>query len=287
MARKLVLTGTHLTDASAPRLIEIDPIESVGSIYLFDWTHPAAPMAAGLPVNGATAPNLLATLGEATIGEPASATFSGASTDYNGTKGLIERSGKGGVHAVVSPTLADVTLDYRIMGSESINDYVRTHPSNSFYLSVWGYITKSATSVTNSTPGYRASISKFVSPSGNYLIVLSNSNYSSGGRAASAVGASIHNYADASWSGGSAPVDGDMRIALMSMPPEPAWNFTDEMRRIQGGFIHYRSYLEDLTVSGRTYAELDALDLALFTQEVLTTGGRYYGDTFTDPASIT
>lgn len=47
-----------------------------------------------------------------------------------------------------------------------------------------------------------------------------------------------------------------------------------------------RAYVEDLTVSGRTYAEVDAIDHALYTKEVLTPGSRYYGDTFTDPATI-
>jgi hypothetical protein len=41
-----------------------------------------------------------------------------------------------------------------------------------------------------------------------------------------------------------------------------------------------------LTVSGRTYAEVDAIDHALYTREVLTPGGRYYGDTYTDPATL-
>lgn len=50
--------------------------------------------------------------------------------------------------------------------------------------------------------------------------------------------------------------------------------------------IFYRAYIEDLTVSGRTYAEVDAIDYALYTKEVLTPGGRYYGDTYTDPATI-
>jgi len=50
--------------------------------------------------------------------------------------------------------------------------------------------------------------------------------------------------------------------------------------------IIYRFYLEDLTVSGRTYAEVDALSWAEYQRQVLTVGGRYYGDTFTNPTSI-
>lgn len=49
--------------------------------------------------------------------------------------------------------------------------------------------------------------------------------------------------------------------------------------------IFYRFYLEDLTLSGRTWAEVDALDARLFAS-AFAPGGRYYADTFTDPATI-
>jgi hypothetical protein len=45
-------------------------------------------------------------------------------------------------------------------------------------------------------------------------------------------------------------------------------------------FILYRFYLEDLTVSGRSYAEVDAIDYALW-QTDFGAGGRFAGDTFT------
>lgn len=53
-----------------------------------------------------------------------------------------------------------------------------------------------------------------------------------------------------------------------------------------GSFIFYRSYMEDLTVSGRTFEEVASIDQSLYEKEMLTPGGRYYGDTFTDPATI-
>jgi hypothetical protein len=40
------------------------------------------------------------------------------------------------------------------------------------------------------------------------------------------------------------------------------------------------------TVSGRTYEQVAAIDQALYTKEVLTAGGRYYGDTYTNPTTI-
>ncbi len=50
--------------------------------------------------------------------------------------------------------------------------------------------------------------------------------------------------------------------------------------------IIYRVYLEDLTVSGRTHTDVDAIDYAYYTRQVLTAGGRYYGDTYTNPTSV-
>ncbi|MDQ0731137.1 hypothetical protein QFZ57_001931 [Arthrobacter sp. B1I2] len=38
-------------------------------------------------------------------------------------------------------------------------------------------------------------------------------------------------------------------------------------------------------MSGRSYAQLEALDAALYA-EAFGVGGRYYGDSFTDPAKI-
>jgi len=49
--------------------------------------------------------------------------------------------------------------------------------------------------------------------------------------------------------------------------------------------IFYKLYIEDLTVSGRSYEQVDAIDFALYTS-AFSAGGKYYGDSFTDPATI-
>lgn len=48
--------------------------------------------------------------------------------------------------------------------------------------------------------------------------------------------------------------------------------------------ILYRVYLEDLTVSGRTYEQVDAINHALW-QAAFAAGGKYHGDTYSDPAT--
>ncbi len=49
--------------------------------------------------------------------------------------------------------------------------------------------------------------------------------------------------------------------------------------------VYYRFYLEDLTISGRTYAQVEALDKAVF-DAAFAAGGRYNGDTWTSPTTL-
>lgn len=49
--------------------------------------------------------------------------------------------------------------------------------------------------------------------------------------------------------------------------------------------ILYRVYMEDLDVSGRTAAQVDALDRAEYIK-AFSAGGRYFGDTWSDPSTI-
>jgi hypothetical protein len=284
MGKKIVLTGTTLTDLDAPKLATVDLIEHEdGSIFLLDWTHPLATASiASAPTDGLAAENLVATFANAIVGGTASAAFT-RGAGYNGTKGVLERSTKGGVHGFVSPTAADNTVFQRLYVGTAIQQYIIDHPTDVFFLSVWGRITKATTAVTSSTPGIRAVIMSATSPSSNNLMLLSNTN---GSRVATAVGPSISNGADGTWSGTIPASASNVRAALVTMPPEPAWNFSNDMIRAQGGFIHYRSYMENLTASGRSYATVDAIDYALFQKEVVNVGGRYYGDTFTDPTTL-
>lgn len=50
--------------------------------------------------------------------------------------------------------------------------------------------------------------------------------------------------------------------------------------------VVYRAFVEDLTVSGRSFEEAAAIDREEFVDQVLTVGGRYYGDTYESPAVV-
>jgi len=78
---------------------------------------------------------------------------------------------------------------------------------------------------------------------------------------------------------------GDITKSYTTRGDSMGWG---RFRGLQGGYfswIFYRAYMEDLTVSGRTYAQVDAEDLALFTEQ-FAVGGRYHNDTFTNPTTI-
>lgn len=49
--------------------------------------------------------------------------------------------------------------------------------------------------------------------------------------------------------------------------------------------IYYRIYIEDLELSGRTFEEVAAIDQAEF-NKAFAVGGRFYGDTWSDPATV-
>lgn len=52
-----------------------------------------------------------------------------------------------------------------------------------------------------------------------------------------------------------------------------------------GSWALYRVYIEDLTISKRTHAQVYAMDEALF-NTAFSAGGKYYNDTYTDPTTI-
>ncbi|RQS00227.1 hypothetical protein DIE02_27720 [Burkholderia sp. Bp8991] len=64
-----------------------------------------------------------------------------------------------------------------------------------------------------------------------------------------------------------------------------ASQYGDAARNVDFSAILYRVFLEDLTVSGRTFAAVSALDQSLY-NAAFTSGGRYNGDTYTSPSTL-
>lgn len=282
MGKKLVLQGVKLTGPDAPVLPDIDPIESTGSLLLFDWTHPANTLPADVvPAHDSVLPNLLQSKADALTGGPAHLLAGYPSVAAE--TGLFERSGKGGMHGVVSPTLAKGPTHWRGDGNDALNQYFIDNPFHEFYFSVWGFDTKPA---TGGVRGVRAEVTRTVTPSHNTMLIMSDSHHDRVSPAG--IGPALYQKSASYWENDSheGATPSNTRTRLVQTGTSSGYNYMDTQRQQQGGFIHYRTYVEDLTISGRSYQEVSDLDSSLFTAAVLTPGGRYHGDTFTDPTTV-
>ncbi len=293
MGKKIVLTGTTFTDAALPKLPAIDPIESAGSLLLIDPTHPAGAWPAGVPAHQSTRPNLFAANAAALVAADASAVRPAVMNRFPdmaaGTYAL-ERTTKGAMHAILTEGAVAAQNAFGLSIPAPIKAYMKANVGHRYYYSMWTRITRpaltSASQRTFSVLSVNASFAHAFTQNVSYLgaptVVVE----------------------------GSTPMDntGGMKRFSVASTPDPAfasgtdtdtaevfanssaWRIGARGGAAVAGYSSqalYRFYLEDLTVSGRTYAAVDAIDSALYNEVVVAAGGRYNGDTIpTAPSTI-
>lgn len=282
---KITLPG-EFTNRALP-VLRNDAILTDGSLFLAETMHPAAPWQAGIPGNGYAIPNLADAAALLGPGD-----HSGR-CQINGTptagKELIERTGRGGVHMIVSPTASTGTA-MLLQFPDSVMAYLANRtPANNFYLSVWGRVTRPA--AANGSARAFTSLARY--NNGVYGLMLSNVTAQNRPRGADQIGAHSEGEAAAGPMYQAIAGRSNERISLDTYTAPGArtfgtFGFTTPFNVGAGqqSWVFYRAYLEDLTVSGRSWAEVDALDYSLYRRQVITPGGRYYADTFTNPATI-
>lgn len=260
MGRKLVLTGTTLTDTAAPFLAELDRLESPGSLMLVDPTHPTGGWAAGVPTSNTRVTNVLADTARQLIGPAAEVRPLWRQQSDAGVQPTVTRTTTGGLYT--SGKFAGLTLPV------DVAHYVVTNPGHAFYISLWGHrgTTTGFTSASQIYHGTLGMVYNFpataVTTSGTVL-----------GSAGFPIASGSHFRAAAAVQGFTATGTGQQLVDSNAVTMFGTWGgLTEAARRT------FRYYLEDLTVSGRTWTEVNALDSYLHTREVLTPGGRYYGD---------
>lgn len=198
---------------------------------------------------------------------------------------VTERSSKGGIHAIISQTNNTVnSIGFVAKGKTAVHNWLMGNADHSYYMSVWDRVTRVATS--GGPPQYYAG-----SPAFNGLFL---SNYDGAG--ASLVTTSLGTFLDPN-SGFN--VTGNRFHAMAESAHAgtiTAWEAVVALVGLYGAYgaagtygnksasrITYRAYIEDLTISGRTYAQVQAADYAAYLA-AFATGGRYNGDTYTAPA---
>jgi hypothetical protein len=213
-----------------------------------------------------------------------------------GTKGKLERTAKGGLHGIVSQATALAAGDgFMPTLPTAIRAYLAANTGHAFYVSYWDRITRINAGNISAVGAYTHGVvgntsADFLGTQRADLWQVSNPNAAviENKHGANAVGPR-HGAAGL-------PANASTMKTVKVYQAGPSWgapansinNAAIATRNNNWpSFVAYRFTLEDLTVSGRSYAQALAADTAEYTKQVLTAGGRYYGDTTpTDPATI-
>ena len=297
MGKLLRLHGVSLTDAMAPKIITRDKIESIGSLMLFDGNHQFGQFN-GLPAAGADIPNALSNIAAGVLGvnEAQTALKVLAVSADAPTVFKKERTLKGGIHGIVTQSGAQVSAQmYFMCAADAVRNYVRDNPGHNFYFSLWQRITRKAlASAASQAPFY---FTNGVSATSNYRFHMqggqpfpSSTSPTVWKGSKTVPAASDKDVANDTNRFTSLAVQGDSGNGPIGTDPialgvgtYSAWNALNY--NAGASRIIYRAYIEDLTVSGRTYAEVEAIDYALY-KEAFAPGGKFHGDTYTAPSTL-
>lgn len=267
-----------------------------GALYLYEFGHPASGFPVGTPTNGQVVRNLARDQAAAMVGVTPSATdgLLNVGAVVPGSS-LVERTSKGGIHSIRSQTQA-VSGGVHIPTPAALLSYLAAHPAHAVYASVWMRITRPS-SGTGSFSG-----ASFADATSAYslLYTISNdgNNYPSGSTRIgfSRVPSSAWNnaslppgtpaFANIAVTGHAGAVGARREGKALSDGTGAPFAVSGSAAAAQGSFVIYRGYAEDLTVSGRTFGEVNTKDQELFTKHVSTEGGRYHGDTWTNPTTL-
>jgi hypothetical protein len=269
-------------DPTLPWADDDDQLLVPGSLFMIDFAHSAAPTTS-IPANGAGVQNLAWKRLKDQLGSGDAASLAMIHTDNHQTAdATFEMTPKGGLHRMYSQV--GNTANGRQSNFEmppALEAYLLANPGHSYYLSDWTRITRMAASGGLT----QLSMISASASTSNYLVTLQDTVALPGGTLsppAIALGPRFRAATATGWTGTPAA-----SAASLQGPIAMAGNggaFASIINNKCGSYILYRTYLEDLTVSGRSYAKVLEQDQALYAA-AFAAGGRFYGDTFTAPAN--
>lgn len=282
MTVQMKLDGVNF-DGDLPILVA-EPMLNKGSLLLVDSAHPLQPMNT---INDSI-PNLAKKSLTALINKEASS-LSISKNSMGTSKFILELTSKKGIHAAIPTTETGKGWKptiYINIPSE-INAYLTENKDHKYYISQWIMPTRlDATSkrtpflaITSYDANYLAVFDKTGDlPSGskreNYYISNADAIAKPTMRAISVNGATV------SYQSG---FTSQTRI-LTAGSLNDNWYYTSSGS--YPAYILYRVYIEDLSVSGNSFEDVSLKDRELYQKDVLSSTGRYYADTFTDPTTI-
>jgi hypothetical protein len=264
-----------------------------GVLGLLEPGHPRNPVV-GVPANGATMPDLAAEWTGRTLGVAPGGFAVGNTIPASGsTKAFAERTAKGGLH--VASAQSGATSPYENisigMGTPRKNYLdAAVAAGHAIFLSIWGRKTRDAAA------GYTSAV--------QFAGVRRGGNLSD-------IYAAVGLASNAAWTSPST-TSGQSRLVGATAENQGAGNFfaavtaqgaltgafsTSNNMMVLGasnvatlnvlpGQAFYRVYFEDLTLSGRSHASVAAAERQEYVDQVLSSTGRYFGDTWTNPTTV-
>lgn len=295
MGSKETIAATII--GSTGKVLTIDSVvPREGALLLLDAAHSLGGFGTTVPAEGALLNNVVAEQAALTLGVSESATrctfvHGGGATPTGLAK---ELTSKGALHGAVSQTTLVTGHTFAINMPAALKSYFLANQDNDYFFSIWLNLTRAPASLT--TPPYGAIPSPYFTlttngsnGTGNILTVFHGANWSgtpfnSLEREPSMAtnGPKLANKGITEHTG---TLDG-LKDHLTFWGSYSHWGGAVSGNPKQApSFALYRMYIEDLTISGRSYAEVDALDLAAHTA-AFAEGGKFYDDVITPPATL-
>lgn len=288
-----------INNPTAPKLIRVDPIENrVGSLFLWDASLDSL---TSVPAIDVALPNLLS--GYSLASDKGFVFTKGTTSQAEHNSYLkSELTSKGGLHLIASQSRAtDLLLGNTYLGVKA-NAALKNHLANnimgatpSVYVSIWTNVSRYVTKTT----GYAPLLAYLNGSTANVAAILMTEKTSIevGGKVKTSVSklnlnmrqAAIQNNPNyyqakiAGYNGTGITASSDLIIGNGQIPP---WSGSaSQALNSSPSYVLYRIYIEDLSLSGRTFEQVKAIDDAEFAK-AFAVGGRFYGDTWSDPATI-
>lgn len=284
MGNQITLSDVVFSDSTLPVLRD-DPLLSSGSLVLVDVGHSKGRLA-GVPSNGALVNNIAGSIASGLVGSVS--VSPDIVTSFTSSAMVAELSNKGGLHVIKSKVGDTNATRFTLRLPAAIKAYLLANPTHSYYFSMWQQVTRKFDA--NNVPLMIVGESAY---SVSFIMNLS-SNGSLAGVATNVLGSATNLNPSASTgtvkpqvavSKATGALSSLAYTDLFIFGGVPSVGVMDAALKKGGSQIMYRVYLEDLTVSGRTYAEVKTLDDELYAA-AFAAGGKFYGDTYTDPSTL-
>lgn len=299
MAGAQFVIDYEVSDNTIP-ILRNDPILTPGSLALVDLSNPSivAPATGVIPA-GITAnyiPNVAWEEAKEVFGIGDANTLGFTATNFlSGIIGKAEITTKKGIHAIVSQVNQTSGAQFFSLYLPQVyRDYFAANAAHKYFISSWRKKTRAYVAGLDFADMalYFQTTSKFLAMEKPLINSISgNGTVPATSRLASAINDLNPQIKNSYFSGGTVGVI-DAAATAKSDSGNSLFAAGGGLNAFGSGQINkyhsvitYRVYIEDLTVSGRTYAEVDAIDNALFTA-AFASGGKFFGDTFTDPVTL-